>query len=108
MASKRKLNGSTSVRCVEDSMKKCACETWKFFFLAAVDQKVQDTDITEATKHFICFQREGANEYPQYRIPGYALRFAEKVHTSKSPQQLVKELWAFARATAPVREKKVA
>lgn len=88
-------------------MRKCACDVWKFIFLATVDEKIQNADVTAAAEHFSLFEREGATEYPQYRIPGYVLRFADKVLASKCPLQLARELWTFAR-TPVLKQKKAA
>ncbi|OGG90230.1 hypothetical protein A3G12_02480 [Candidatus Kaiserbacteria bacterium RIFCSPLOWO2_12_FULL_54_10] len=87
MASKKKANGCTSVRCVEKAIRKCGCTVHEFFKRAVCNKDtVRDFDIDAAVKRFLDFKKYGlvANSY--YGIPRFVIAFAEVVLYGEHPR----------------------
>src|ERR1035437_1774142 len=93
MSSKRNPKGCTSFRCVEEAMQKCNCKGIAFFILATLVAEPPPANfvVERAYESFTRFKMLGFVGSPKYEIPEHVLRFAEQVHASKHPIQLVNE-----------------
>lgn len=109
MASKRNPKGCTSLKCVEDAMQKCDCGALIFFIHASIVKgSPPGFNVNLAAEQFTKFRHHGSVVYPDYEIPVCVLRFADMIHSSKCPLQLLRDLQAVARlsmaeAKAPMR-----
>jgi hypothetical protein len=95
MASKRKPNGCTSVRKVEEAIKKVGSpDLLVFFWKAAQTAKEQPGAVVVAreARRFGVFLEKGVAEFREYRLPDWALRFAEIVHGHRCPLNFFKSL----------------
>jgi len=87
MTSKRKPNGCTSVRRVEEATRKCGCTVNEFFRRAVRNGNVvRDFDIDAAVKAFLGFQKYGPVANSHYGIPSFVIIFAVKVLGGEHPQ----------------------
>ncbi len=92
MASKRKLNGSSSIRMVEQAIREAGADVITFFAQAAQAAKAFDVVVTREARRFRLFQADGLVKYPDYRLPVWVMNFAETVRGHRSPATFFKNL----------------
>ena len=93
MSSKRKPNGCTSVRKVKEAMEKVGADVFTFFAQAAQAAKALDAVVVALeARQFASFLDSGLVEYHDYRLPDWAIRFAEIVHGHPCPATFFKNL----------------
>lgn len=81
----RKGNGNGTIGLVQGAIKKCDCNTETFFARAVYVAKTKKvmrnggSPLTDA-RNFSLVASKGIIAVPEYRVPDYAVRLAEKVH----------------------------
>ena len=85
MASKKKTNGCTTIRCVEKAVQKCGCTLYEFFRRAVHNKDtVRDFDIDAEAKKFLDFKKHGPVANSHYGIPRCIVAFSELVLYGKN------------------------
>jgi hypothetical protein len=94
MASKRKLNGATSVDHVEGARKRANLDMRAFFYLAqhVPAEPPERYDPNAEARMFIKLKNDGAPAHPDYQIPECVLALAHKLHSGQCPRKLCDEL----------------
>lgn len=104
MSSKKKVNGYTTIRRVEEARKKCGCALDEFFTRATMAENaarrlrgaeplLDESDTASFTKaielavrKFRSLRGQDNVVDPRYEIPKYIIAFAEKVVAGHSPR----------------------
>jgi hypothetical protein len=90
MASRKKKDGCTTVRCVKEAIQKCDCSAFAFFHRAAANTGM--VNVNRDVALFEKFQKDGITAVPGYALPEYVLEFATTVLAQKSPRNFFKTL----------------
>jgi len=90
MASKKKKNGCTTVRCVVKAIQLCGCTNFMFFHRASANAGA--VNVNKDVVMFEKFKNGGITAVPGYALPEYVLQFADTVLAHKNPLNFFKEL----------------
>jgi hypothetical protein len=99
MASKKKKDGCTTVRCVLKAIQLCGCTTFMFFHRASANAGA--VNVNKDVLMFERFQKGGIIAVPGYTIPEYVLELADIVLAHKKPLNFFKGLRVPHHSSAP-------
>jgi hypothetical protein len=91
MASRKKQNGCTALRRIEEAMRKARLgikEMFEHAFHKALKPPA-NFNISEQAERFKRYRDDGADKHPGYKIPACVIEFAERLLAAKCVQAIL-------------------